>query len=33
MGERKQKIMELINKCSDNELLELIYRFCKRLIG
>ena len=33
MEECKQKIIELINKCSNYELLELIYRFCKRLIG
>lgn len=29
----RQKIIELISKCSDNEILELIYRFCKKLIG
>lgn len=29
----RQKIIELINKCSDSELLELVYRFCKKLLG
>ena len=29
----KQKIIELIDKCSDDSMLELIYRFCKKLIG
>ena len=29
----KHKIIELISKCSDNELLELVYRFCKKLMG
>lgn len=29
----RQKIIELINKCSNEEILELIYRFCKKLIG
>lgn len=29
----KQKIIELVSRCSDNELLELIYRFCKKLLG
>ena len=28
----KQKIIELINQCSNIEILELIYRFCKKLI-
>lgn len=29
----RQKIIGLISKCSDNELLELVYRFCKKLMG
>ena len=29
----RQKIIELISKCSDNELLELVYRFRKKLMG
>ena len=29
----KQKIMELVASCSDSELLELVYRFCKKLMG
>lgn len=29
----KKKIMELITKCNNTELLELIYRFCKKIIG
>lgn len=29
----KQKIIELVENCSNNELLELIYRFCKKLLG
>lgn len=29
----KQKIIELINKTNNTELLELIYRFCKKLLG
>ncbi len=29
----KSLIMELLSKTTDNELLELIYRFCKKLIG
>lgn len=29
----RQEILELINKCLDDEILELIYRFCKKLIG
>lgn len=29
----KQKIIELVSSCSDNELLELIYRFCQKLLG
>lgn len=29
----KQKIIELVNKTSNIELLELIYRFCKKLLG
>lgn len=28
----KQKIIELLDRCTNNELLELIYRFCKKLI-
>lgn len=28
----KQKIHALIEKCSNSEILELIYRFCSRLI-
>lgn len=33
MNEIKSQIIELINNCCDIELLELIYRFCKNLIG
>lgn len=29
----KQKIIELVNKTNNIELLELIYRFCKKLLG
>lgn len=29
----RQKIIELINKTNNTELLELIYRFCKKLLG
>ena len=29
----RRKIIELISKCSDNELLELVYRFCKKTHG
>lgn len=29
----KKKIIGLIEKASDNELLELIYRFCLKLLG
>lgn len=28
----KQKIYDIIEKCNNNEILELIYRFCKKLI-
>lgn len=28
----KQMITDLIYSCSNNEILELIYRFCKKLI-
>ena len=28
----KRKIIELINQCFNDEILELIYRFCKKLI-
>lgn len=28
----KQKIIELLDRCTNNELLELIYRFCKKLV-
>lgn len=29
----KEKIIELINRCTNNELLELVYRFCKKILG
>ena len=29
----KKLIIELLNKTKDVEILELIYRFCKKLIG
>lgn len=29
----KEKIVELIKKATDEELIELIYRFCKKLLG
>lgn len=29
----RTKIIELINKCTNEEILELIYRFCKRIIN
>ena len=31
--EYKELIIKLLNKTNDSELLELIYRFCKKLIG
>lgn len=31
--ELKKKIIDLVNRCSNAELLDLIYRFCKKLIG
>lgn len=31
--EYKRKIIELVKICNNNEMLELIYRFCKKLIG
>lgn len=27
----REKIVEILNKTNNNELLELIYRFCKKL--
>ena len=33
MNELKTKITELINNSCDIEMLELVYRFCKKLIG
>lgn len=29
----KKRIIELIEKCDNEVYLELIYRFCRRLIG
>ena len=29
----RKKIIDLVNKCKNEEILEIIYRFCKRLIG
>lgn len=29
----KQKIIELINKCNNVEILELVYRFLKKIMG
>jgi len=29
----RRKIIELVEKASDNEVLELIYRFCLKLLG
>lgn len=29
----KRKIIELITKCDNMELLELVYRFCKKILG
>lgn len=29
----REKIVEILNKTSNNELLELIYRFCKSLVN
>lgn len=31
--EYKQLISEMISKSNDAELIELIYRFCKKLLG
>lgn len=29
----KKMIIELVSKASDKEMLELIYRFCKKILG
>lgn len=29
----KRKIIDLIEKANDEDLLELIYRFCRKLLG
>lgn len=29
----KKLIIELVNKSSNTEMLELVYRFCKKLLG
>lgn len=31
--EYKKLIVELLDRIDDNELLELIYRFCKKLVS
>ena len=31
--EYKKKIIEMVSKTQNSELLELIHRFCKKLIG
>lgn len=33
MGELKEKIIELIEKCSDEDYLRTIYAFIKRLLS
>lgn len=33
MKEHKRKIIEMLQKATNAEFVELIYRFCKKLLG